>query len=70
MTQKPKPESPIEEIHRVRRDISERFGGDVAAIAADAASRAAESGRPMWQPKSATHSTQPVGVSGVSGDRE
>jgi len=32
MTQKP-PESPIDEIHRIRREISDRFGGDIAAIA-------------------------------------
>ena len=25
------PESPIEEIHRTRREISDRFGGDIAA---------------------------------------
>jgi len=51
MIQKPKTETPIEEIHRIRREISDRFGGDIAAIAADAARRARDSGRPMWQPK-------------------
>jgi hypothetical protein len=58
MIQKPKTETPIEEIHRVRREISDKFGGDVAAIAADAARRARESGRPMWQPKSTDHAMQ------------
>ena len=52
MIQKSKLETPIEEIHRTRREISDRFGGDIAAIAADAAKRAAESGRPIWKPKS------------------
>ena len=51
MKQKPRPESPIEEIHQIRREISDRFGGDVSAIAEDAAQRLASSGRPIWQPK-------------------
>ena len=51
MIQKPKAESPIDEIHRVRREISDRFGGDISAIADDAAQRLASSGRPIWQPK-------------------
>lgn len=49
MTPKPT-ESPIEEIHRIRREISERFGGDIAAIADDAARRQAASNRPVWKP--------------------
>ncbi len=44
-------ESLIDEIHRTRRKISDRFGGDVFAIAEDAARRQAESNRPMWKPK-------------------
>lgn len=36
----------IEDIHRIRREISERFGGDVFAIAEDARRRKALSGRP------------------------
>lgn len=43
-------ESPIDEIHRTRREISDRFGGDVFAIAEDAARRQAESNRPIWKP--------------------
>jgi hypothetical protein len=49
MTQKVT-ESPIDEIHRIRREISDRFGGDIVAIAEDAARRQAESNRPVWQP--------------------
>ena len=45
-------ESLIEEIHRVRRDISDRFDGDISRIADDAAARQADSSRPVWQPKS------------------
>ncbi|MEO2031320.1 MAG: hypothetical protein ABGZ35_04460 [Planctomycetaceae bacterium] len=44
-------DSPIDEIHRIRRDISDRFGGDIVAIAEDAARRQAVSNRPVWQPK-------------------
>ena len=51
MVQNSKTESPIEEIHRIRREISDRFGGDLAAIAEDAARRQVASGRPVWQPK-------------------
>ena len=51
MIQKSTTETPIEEIHRIRREISERFGGDIAAIAADADRRAQAYGRPIWQRK-------------------
>jgi hypothetical protein len=44
-------ESPIEEIHRTRREISDRFDGDVFAIAEDAARRQAASKRPIWKPE-------------------
>jgi hypothetical protein len=50
MKQKRTTESPIDEIHRIRREISDRFGGDIAAIAEDAARRQAASSRPIWQP--------------------
>ena len=50
MKAQPKPEPNLDEIHRVRREISERFGGDVAAIAEDAARRQAAAGRTVWQP--------------------
>lgn len=44
-------ESPIAEIHRTRSEISDRFGGDVFAIAEDAARRQAASNLPVWKPK-------------------
>jgi len=50
MTQKPTTDLVIEEIHKVRREISDRFGGDVRAIAADANARMAASGCPIWKP--------------------
>jgi hypothetical protein len=68
MIQKSKTETPIEEIHRYRREISDRFGGDIAAIAADAARRARESGRPMWQPKTTNHAMQRNGGGDVTED--
>ena len=51
MIQKPT-ETPIDELHRTRREISDRFGGDINAIAEDAARRQIASGRPVWQPRS------------------
>ena len=53
MIHQPKPDasdSVIDELHRIRRAISEKFGGDVAAIARDAAERLAQSGRRVWVP--------------------
>jgi len=50
MPQKPT-DSVIEGVHQTRREISERFDGDVTAIARDAARRQAESGRPVWEAK-------------------
>ncbi len=47
MTPKPA-ESVIEEIHRTRQEISDRFDGDIVAIAEDAATRQAASERPVW----------------------
>ena len=51
MIQKLKTDSVIAEIHHTRLEISERFNGDIAAIAEDAARRQAASGRPVWQRK-------------------
>ncbi len=44
-------DSVIDEIHRTREEISERFGGNIAAIAEDAARRQAASNRPVWKPE-------------------
>jgi hypothetical protein len=48
----------IDEIHRTRRGISERFGGDLEAIAEDAARRQAASNRPVWRPDDSGNSTR------------
>ncbi len=54
----------LDEIHRTRREISERFGGDLHAILDDARKRQAASGRPEWSPGSANHPMQPSGEVG------
>jgi hypothetical protein len=61
MIQKSTTEDTIEEIHRIRQEISDRFGGDLAAIAADAARRQAESGRPVWRPGTTNKAMHPSG---------
>ncbi len=54
-----KTDTTIDEIHETRREISERFGGDVFAIAEDAARRQAASNRPVWKPKHEYQSVAP-----------
>jgi hypothetical protein len=58
----------IDEIHQVRREISERFGGDLFAIAEDAARRQRASNRPVWKPKHAELSDAPKPPSNPSPD--
>ncbi len=41
----------IDEIHRTRREMSDRFGGDFRAMLDDARQRQVASGRPIWQPR-------------------
>ena len=36
----------IEEIHQTRRNMADKFGGDISAILEDARKRQAEAGRP------------------------
>lgn len=60
MIQKPKTDPIVDEIHAVRREISDRFGGDVHAIAADANARMLASGCPIWTPPG-NHPMQPSG---------
>ncbi|MBT5019837.1 hypothetical protein OAF98_02710 [Planctomicrobium sp.] len=52
----------IDEIHRTRREISERFNGDIRAILEDARKRQAASGRPVWQPGAGNHPTHQTAV--------
>ena len=69
MTQKTT-DSTIDEIHQVRRNISDRFGGDVFAIAQDAARRQAASNRPVWQPNTTNKTNYPSSEVGHVGDGE
>ncbi len=39
----------LDEIHRTRQQIAEKFGGDIKAILADAQKRQAVSGHAIWQ---------------------
>ena len=45
-----KTDTTIDDIHAIRRETSDRFNGDVFAIARDAARRQLESNRPLWRP--------------------
>jgi hypothetical protein len=50
MTEKRTTDPILDEIHRTRREMSERFGGDFLAMLEDARRRQEVSGRPIWQP--------------------
>jgi len=52
----------IEEIHRTRREMSEKFNGDFAAMLEDARRRQEASGRRVWQPKSPNKAVQRDGA--------
>ena len=60
----------IEDIHRTRREISDRFGGDIESIAEDAARRLAASTRPVWRPNTTNKAMHPRGGGQVSGSGE
>jgi len=61
MIQKLTTDPSLDEIHRTRREMSERFGGDFVAMLDDARRRQEKSGRPIWQPK---HHNKSVNRSG------
>ena len=50
----------VEEIHRTRQRMAEKFGGDIAAILEDARKRQAASGRPVWQGSSSDKAIRPT----------
>ena len=64
MNMQTEPDSIIEELHAIRREIAARFDNDIHRIAADARRRQATSGLPVWPgpavPESLAHVT-PVG---------
>lgn len=49
----------VEEIHRTRERISDRFQGSIRAIAEDAEHRRVASGRPVWMPRPSPQVSQP-----------
>ena len=55
-------DSILDEIHRTRQQIAEKFGGDVVAILEDARKRQAASGRPEW--RRASSNKVPIEVRG------
>jgi hypothetical protein len=69
MTQK-KTDSIIDDIHRIRREISDRFNGDVFEIAADAACRQLASNRPVWRPKHDEQAHAPEPAAGLVSQRK
>jgi hypothetical protein len=52
-----KRDTTIEEIHRMRQRMADKFAGDIAAILDDARKRQAASGRAIWRGPSS-----PVGL--------
>jgi hypothetical protein len=65
MTQKKNEgDTTIEEIHRTRERMADKFGGDIAAILEDARKRQAASGRPVWQRRSSNKGMQTSGGRG------
>lgn len=60
----------LDEIHRTRREISERFGGDLKAILEDARKRQEASGRRVWSPTTANNTMHGSGGGKVAGGGE
>lgn len=50
----------IEEIHQTRRDIFDKFDGDITEMLDDARQRQAASGRPIWRGKANKTGATPV----------
>ncbi|MSR58548.1 MAG: hypothetical protein EXS05_12980 [Planctomycetaceae bacterium] len=51
----------IDEIHRTRQRMAEKFGGDIAAILEDAWKRQEASGRAIWQAPPSNKALNPAG---------
>ncbi len=52
----------IDEIHRTRQRMAEKFGGDIAAILEDAWKRQEASGRTVWQGHSSRKALPQAGI--------
>ena len=67
MIPKTKNRDPIlDEIHLTRQQISEKFGGDIAAILEDAWKRQEASGRVIWQGSSSSKTLNTIGNKSAS----
>jgi hypothetical protein len=51
----------IDEIHRTRERMAEKFGGDIAAILEDARKRQEASGRAVWHGPASNKASSPTG---------
>ena len=71
MTQKgPNHDTTIEDIHRERQRMADKFGGDIMAILEDARQRQTAAGRPVWHAPSPHTLLPPAGtVSETSGNQ-
>jgi hypothetical protein len=70
MTSKPiNRDTTIEDIHRTRVRMAEKFGDDISAILADAQNRQDASGRVIWQRRGPNQPLQPTGTAN-SADRD
>ena len=67
MIQKPSTDTIIDEIHRTRRMMADKFGGDFRLMLDDARRRQTESGRPIWQPNTTNKTIHPSGGPAASG---
>lgn len=52
----------IEDIHRTRMRLAEKFGDDIAAILEDARKRQEASGRAIWRGPRPNNALQPTGA--------
>lgn len=66
MTQTNDGDTIIDEIHRTRQQIADKFDGDISAILDDARKRQAASGRPVWQDKTTSTAMPPSDDASVS----
>ena len=64
---KNKRDTTIEEIHRTRQRMADKFAGDIAAILDDARKRQAASGRAVWRGPSSLVGRQPASPNQLGG---
>jgi len=65
-----KRDTTIEEIHRTRQRMADKFAGDIAAILDDARKRQAASGRAVWRGPSTARRAEPLEHTPLAADAE